>query len=826
MLVSLRWLRELLPGLPDSPQKIAERLTAVGHAVDGLASFGEAVEQVVVAEVRRVEPHPTRAQLKLVTLDRGEGVEVSVLCGAPNVPPPGGKVVLAGIGARLSKGDQPLKARVMDGVPSHGMLCSEAELGLSDSSTGLWILPDEMRPGTAIALAHPELVDTVFDLDTSPNRPDALGHLGVARDLAAVYELPFALPDVDELAASEPPPFAVDNRDTVRCPSYGAAAVVDVEVRPSPAFMRHRLHRLGIRPLSNIVDITNWLMLLYGHPMHGFDLDRVAGQRIVIRRAEPAEELVTLDGVAHRLDPDDLVIADGKQSTALAGVMGGATSEISGDTRRVLFECAYFEPRGIRRTARRHGMHTESSHRFERGVDFAAPARVLGHARRLAGELAGARAVGAATLVGGELPALPRIKLRQSRLDALLGRPVPLFEAKSKLLRLGFEVAPAAGDIVELTVRGASHRPDVQREADLIDEVARTIGLDKIPSVLPAMRPQLPSQVGHWEKAAREQAVALGLSEALLMGFVNKKHLKWLKAPAPVVELSNPLSEERTVLRTTLLPGLLEAVQRAARHGETAARLFAVGSVFLAQDASPDFRTWNLRPRAGEDQGHLPIEVPHFAAVLAGPRPEYMKRPEPMDVFDAKGVALAFVERLTRRLATVAVGTELPGTAHLHPRACAQVLVDGVVVGTFGTLHPDLVDAFELPKAVQVVELDLFQLARLGRAVPRHRPIPRLPAIVRDISLEVPDAVPAQEILTVLGEAAGELCESVEVFDQFKGGGLPPDRRALAFRIVYRDPKSATEPDKARSLTDVEIDERQQQVIRAVAERLGATLRA
>jgi phenylalanyl-tRNA synthetase beta chain len=832
MRVSLRWLREFLPSLPKDPAVVADCLTDIGLAVDGLQDFGHGFDGCVVAEVRRIEPHPSRSNLRLVTVQLGNGAERTVVCGAPNVPEPPGLVVFAGIGATLPGVGFTLERRAIGGIASDGMLCSEAELGVSDASEGLLILErDGAGPGMPITEVFPELDDAIFELDITPNRPDALGHLGVARDLATRLGSTFALPAPPSIAAAKPlDPRPIDDLITIenlcsdRCPRYGAAVVLDVEVRPSPKWMAWRLHRLGIRPISNVVDITNWLLMLFGHPTHAFDLDRVRGGKIVIRMADVDEPFSTLDGVARSLASDDLVIADGQGPTALAGVMGGADSEIRADTRAILLECAYFAPTGIRRTARRHAIHTESSHRFERGVDWAAIPAVLSYGQAMLASLAGGRVIPEQRMVGTAALCPPTMRLRSTRLDALLGIPVPFEEARGILERLGF-IVQDSGASGELVVTGASHRPDVSIEADLIEEVARIRGLDKIPTRLPKMLPQPPRNVGKLEREVVATAVSLGFSEALLYGFVAPLALEQVFAPTSCVLLENPLSPDRSVLRTSLLPGLLDAVGRARRHGEYTLRLFAVGSVFLPPGSPRSKRAEQLRPRLEDDVAALPVESPRFAAVIAGPRPSYLRQPEEVDVFDAKGFAVELAERLLGQAVTVRHAPGANTTRHLHPRGAAEILVQDRVIGDFGPLHPDVVDAFDLGGPVQVVQIDLAELEALGRVAPRYCPIPRLPAIVRDVSFELPETLPAGEVTELIRAAAGELCESVELFDLFTGGGLAKDKRALAYRLVYRDPKARTNPDLAKTLTDAEVDARQTAVIAAIQQRFGAGLR-
>jgi phenylalanyl-tRNA synthetase beta chain len=810
---------------------VAERLTAIGLAVDGVSDKSEGPRSCVIAAVRRCQPHPSRSGLRLVTVDRGQGQEQTIVCGASNVPDVGGLVVLAPLGARLPGMKMvPLEARCIGDVMSEGMLVSEAELGVADSSEGLLIPgpPGSLLPGTPLLEALPEFDDVIFELDITPNRPDALGHVGVARDLAAAMGLGFQLPKPDRQGLAEESNLeeliTIDNQAPLRCPRYGARAVTHVEVRPSPDFMRIRLARLGVRPISNVVDITNWLMLLFGNPMHAFDLSRVRGRRIVIRQAAAGEPFSTLDGVARRLDGDDLVIADGEGPVALAGVMGGLDSEIVGDTSRVLLECAYFAPRGIRRTARRHGLHTESSHRFERGVDFATPDLVLSHAQVLLARLASARIVKGTMDVKGELPELPTMTLRSQRLDALLGCAVPFDEAARVLTALGFCATSPSGDPGSLRVVGASHRPDVSIEADLIEEVARIRGLDEIPTVLPAIVPQKPRTTVRLEREVVREAISLGLSETVLYSFTNPAALAAARAPSSSVVIENPLSEDRDVLRTSLLPGLLEAVGRARRHGEFELRLFGLGNVFFPSGTPVPAALHEIHPPKAEDVA-LPVELPRFMAVLGGSQRTYLTRAPEVDVFDAKAVAVELVERLTGRTATVRHCADPARLSQLHPRGAAEVLIDDLVVGVFGPLHPDLVDAFDLGSPVQVVELSLEVVLQIGKKSPRYRPIPKLPAIVRDVCFEVPEALGAGRITSAISQAAGELCESVEPFDLFRGKSLGDGVRALAFRVTYRDPRAISAPDKARTLTDEEVDGCQQKAVREVVEKLGVKVR-
>lgn len=816
MKASYNWLASLLAGIDLSVKELADSLGGAGIAVDGIAEYGAGTASIVVAAVTKIEPHPARDKLRLVTVDRG-GVLQRVVCGASNVPDPGGLVCFAPLGAHLPAVDMTLTPRDIGGVVSEGMLCSERELGLVGEASknedhGIIVLPPgTAKPGTRLREAVPAVHDFIYELDITPNRGDALGHVGLARDVAAV---------AGETFRRAPPPAparvvegSIDERcaviieDTERCPHYGAAMVLDVAIGPSPLWLKYRLESLDVRSISNVVDVTNLVMLEYGHPTHAFDFELVRKGKIVVRRAREGEGLTTLDGVARTLVADDLVIADGEGPVALAGVMGGEGSEIRADTTRVLLECAYFTPRGIRRTARRHGLHTESSHRFERGVDPADVPDVLAHAASLFTTLASGKAVPGTILAGVPVRRASPILLRSARMDALVGAPVPFGEAKEILGSLGFEVG-GGGDDAEAMVVPPPHRSDIAGEADLIEEVVRIRGLDEVPTVLPAIRPQAPRTSGAAEGRVRRAALEVGLSETVTFGFVSPRDISALGLPPPPVVLVNPLGEDRNVMRTSLLPGLFDALRRARRHGVGDVRLFALGARFLELPGSP-----------------LPDEVPSFAAVLAGHRTAHLQKPGEVDVYDAKGLATEIVERVTGREAKVSPQTLEKRATYLHPRGAADVLVEGRVVGCFGPIHPDVADLFDLDGPCQIIDLDVRALRELGHERPRYAPIPVLPAATRDIALVVHDDVVAGAVGEAIREAGGELCESVELFDLFRGGQLPADHRSLAFHVVYRDPRAAAEPERAKTLTDAEVDARHQAVVAAVKQKFGAVLR-
>ncbi|MCS6901604.1 MAG: phenylalanine--tRNA ligase subunit beta [Myxococcales bacterium] len=808
MKASYRWLCELIPGLERfPPTEVAERLTAAGLEIEGQSEFGAGTDMLRVAQVVTVEPHPSKSGLRLVTVDHGAGTQ-RVVCGASNVPDPGGLVVLAPLGATLPAVGLTISPRTIGGISSEGMLCSEKEMGIGEGSAGILILPSG-EPGQPLPEALPSVRDTILEINVTPNRPDALGHVGLARELAVLVGLTLRLPRPGQQTGREPQDITILIEQEDRCPEYGASLVEGVTIGPSPLWVQHRLTSLGIRPINNVVDATNLVLLELGQPTHAFDWETIRGSEIRVRLARPGEKLVTLDGKEHVLDPDDLVIADAEGATGLAGVMGGARSEISPKTTKILLECAYFDPRSVRRTARRHGFHSEASHRFERGIDREGVKTAALRLLQVIQELCpGSRLTFGPVHVETRSYQAPRVRLRSERLDALLGSPVPFGEARAILRALGCE--EVEGDDAQATFRIPGWRPDLTREADLIEEVARVRGFDRIEAQLPPMLAQ-PQPLVRLDDELRRTAIGLGLMEAVTYAFLAPSQLEALGAPAPVVRLTNPLTEERSVLRTSLLPGLLEATRQARYRGERGVRLFTLGRIFLA-------------PRGGTEEA-LPTEPRQLAAVLAGLRPAYLARPEEYDVFDGKAVAVELVARALRREPSVAAFSEAERPAHLHPRGAGVVRVGNQVVGRFGLLHPDVIERMDLGGSAVVVELDLDALETLGRATPKAAPIPRLPAIARDMAFTVAEAIPAGEVEGQIREAAGDLCEQVELFDVFRGGSVPEGHRSLAFRVTYRDPLDRAGQEGARTLTDAEVEERHRSIVETISKRLGATLR-
>ncbi len=801
MKASVRWLRELCPQLPDDPALLAARFTAAGLEVEGMEVFGAASESCLVASVVAVRPHPSRSGLRLVTVQSGAS-QGEVVCGAPNVPDPGGLVVLAPLGAELPAKGLKIERRSIGGVPSEGMLCSESELGLGDEGEGILLLPaGAAAPGARLVDALPFARDTILDISLTPNRPDALGHRGLAREAAALFGLPFTtpvLPTGQGGSADLERYVSVSIEEPGRCPHYGAAVLVDVAVGRSSFASRWRLASLGVRAISNVVDVTNLVMLELGHPMHAFDLDKVRGRQIVVRCARPGEKLRTLDGIERLLHADDLVICDGEGPVALAGIIGGSESEITSGTRSLLLECAYFDPPGIRRSARRHGVHTESSHRFERGVDWGDTGAVLSSAISQVVGSSGGSAAGDARIIEARALSFREVVLRHDRPAALLGTPVSPGEAAGVLLRLGFSRSSAQADRDIWQV--PSFRPDVSREVDLIEEIGRVRGYDGIAATLPHVRSSRdagPRQ--SLARRAREAGAAMGLSEAITYSFVSPRDLERVGAPPAAVTVLNPLNDERSVMRTSLVPGLLEAAARARRHGEPNASLFTVGSLFLPSGAA------------------LPVERLSFAALLVGERSMWLSPSRAVDVWDAKGVAEAIVSRMLGREANLRAASGGDRPQVLHPRGAAMIEVEGRQVGSLGPLHPEVAEAFEVDPSACLIQVDLESLDAVGTRPTRFVPLPRFPASTRDLAVVVSAQVAAGEVEEAARRVAAEMADRVVLFDRFVGGSVPTGHVSLGLRVVYRVAD--------RTLTDAEVDARHAKVVEAVTAGFGATVR-
>jgi phenylalanyl-tRNA synthetase beta chain len=801
MKISFNWLRELVdlkPGV--TVDSVAERLTLAGLEVESIERRGRDVRGVVVAEVLGKRAHPGAEKLSIVRVRAG-ATEEEVVCGAPNVPAPGGLVAWAPPGATLP-GGRTLERKDVRGVSSPGMLCSEVELGMSDAGDGILILSPGGPLGAEVA-GQLGLLDEVLEVNVTPNRPDALSHAGVAREVAALFATPWRLPAPDEVPGGPFPPghgVDVEIRDPDACPRYLARLVTGLRVGPSPAAMRVRLLACGVRPISNLVDVTNYVMLETGHPLHAFDLDKLSGD-IHVRRAARAERMTTLDGVDRPLQEHDVVIADDKGPVALAGVMGGAGTEVSGATSAVLLEAATFDPRAVRRTAKRLGLHSEASHRFERGVD----ANGLPHASARAAALL-AR-LGGGALAGEVVDRHPRVAeprtvtLSMAGLRRLAGFDIPLPQAAQHLQSVEIATAPTSPDAEVLTATVPTFRPDITIEEDLVEEVMRLHGYDRAPARLPAGSRAPGSSPEALADRARDTLAALGLHEAVTWAFVPRSWLLALGGGrkdhplADGVVVKNPISADYEVMRTSLLPGLADAAKRNAARGVADVALFEVGPIVR-------------RPPDAKDAKEPPLEPRYAAAIWLGRRAGWLKPGEPLDFYDAKRAAGELLRALgvadLRFRARAEVGP-------LHPGAGADIFADGESdrpVGMVGELDPRLARALGLEGRILYLEIALDAVAGAGRPV-RSAPTPRYPSAARDVSFWIDADVTAAAQRTALLSAAEPLLRELAVLEDFRDPKYAPaGKKGMLWTLTYRADD--------RTLTDAEVDAAHARVVTAL----------
>ncbi|MBI5486142.1 MAG: phenylalanine--tRNA ligase subunit beta [Deltaproteobacteria bacterium] len=796
MKISLAWLRELID-LPEPAAEIAERLTMTGFEVEAVHRAGAHLAGVVAGEVLEVRAHPGRADMHVVVVGDADGRR-DVVCGAPNIPAPGGRTAYAPPGARL--GDVVVEARRVGGVESLGVLCSESDLGIGADASGLLVLPPDVRPGASLVEALC-LHDHVLDVNVTPNRPDGLGHLGIARELGTIFRRPVRLPQAPSFQrAPRELELRVRVDDPSGCPRYGAQVVRDLAVRPSPWAIRYRLHLLGVRAVSNLVDVTNLVLLLFSQPLHAFDLAKLRGGAIVVRRARDGETMFTLDGLERRFVPDDVLICDGEGPVAVAGVMGGLSSEIRDDTRDVLLECAHFDPPSIRRTSHRLGLSSESSYRFERGTDRGGVPRSLAYAAGLMAELGGGRVCGEAIDAGGAGPDPAPVRLRPSRVTRIVGREFAPEEIRGTLERLGCRLAPASGGALDVVAPG--WRPDLTREIDLVEEIARIGGYDSLPGTPPTVTAG-PRAPGNWERLAtlRRVLIARGLAETVNHVFADLPTLQAFGATAAgCVPLKNPLDAGRALLRTTLLPGLLGDVRLAFAHRLPGAALFEIG------------KTFHRRP--GGAPG-LPDEAWRLGIVLAGKRLDGLAgNAADWDLYDLAAMLAAVADGSLRRPWALRPAAER--VPWCHPRSACLVELDGAEAGFAGEIHPATADRLDVPRGVQLLELELGP-ERFRSGPDKVRELPRFPAVRRDLAAVFDEAVAAGDVVAEARKLGPAFLDDVSVFDVYRGKGIPEGKKSMAFALVYRHAE--------RTLTEDEVEAAHGRVVDGLVSRFGVTIR-
>jgi phenylalanyl-tRNA synthetase beta chain len=771
MNVTYNWLKEFVD-FDATPDELAELLTMLGLEVESMEKLGEGLDDVVVALVEEKNQHPNADKLSVCRVNNGKEI-LDIVCGAQNFKQ-GDTVALAQIGSVLP-GDFKIKRSKIRGEESSGMLCSEKELGLAEESEGIIVLTRGIAPlGTPVFSALGRK-DTLFEIGLTPNRSDCLSAIGIARDIAAKLDLKMKYPHSTLTEAAE----AVESVIGVRvensdlCPRYAARHISGCTIAPSPDWLVKRLNAIGIRSINNVVDVTNLIMMESGQPLHAFDCNRLSEKRIVVRTAAEGEQFTTLDNQVRTLTSTDLVICDAERPVALAGIMGGLNSEIESTTTSILLESAFFKPAAIRKTAKRLGLHTESSHRFERGIDIDNVTRALDRAASLVVELAGGvMALGCLDLYPGkaERAAIP---FRPEKANELIGIDLERDVIIDILTRLECRITQNSDGSV--SVIPPHYRIDIEREIDLIEEIARLNGYDKIPATMPVARvvSDRPTRHQEIEKSVRNLLVNNGMAEIINFSFTapdaaGKLLLNQDDPRRLAIKLANPLVDEQSVMRTTLLPGLLETTARNMNFRSLDLKLFEMRRVYL--------------PVEGEDMPREPLCI---VGAISGTRDgDGWSRPNEMvDFFDAKGIVETVLDFLD--IGGISWSTENP-ESYLHPGKSCRIFAGRDCIGSVGELHPAVQKNFEIEKPVFCFELDFEKLVKLSRTKKTITAPSRFPDSTRDIALLIPEELAAVKIIDCIRTEKSKEIEHVQIFDVYRGKGVPDGHKSIAVRIRYR----------------------------------------
>lgn len=805
MRVSYKWLQEFVE-IDITPQELADRLTLAGVTVEGVTELGVGITNVITGRIESIIPHPNADKLVVTSVNTG-GEKRQIVTAATNVRE-GDVIPVAVEGARLASGLVIKKAKLR-GVESRGMMCSGQELGidpktmLPEQANGIMILP----PGTPLGKDAKELLgldDHILELDLTPNRGDCLSMIGVAREVSAILGRPLRIPQPSfkELPESIEGQARVDIEDTDLCRRFCARLIKNVRVGPSPLWMQQRLRNAGIRPISNIVDVTNYVMLELGQPMHAFDYNLLKDGHIIVRRGRNGEKMLSLDGVERILNPDMLAITDPSGPVGIAGVMGGLATEVTGKTVSVLLEAAFFNPISIRKTSKALGLRSEASQRFEKGIDIGGSARAANRAAQLIAEMEAGDAVSGIIDVCPEPLQEKVIAFRPERAAHVLGVEVPQVEATEILTGLTFKVKESGA---ELLVTVPHHRVDVSLEVDLIEEIARMHGYDRVPGTLPFGQTTQGKETREQSLTAgiRDCLAGNGLYEVMTYSFTHPRVLDQMNLPADsplreMVKLQNPLSEEHSVMRTMMLPGLLETLARNFSRRVQSGAVFEIGRIFY--------------PR-GEA---LPEERQVLAAAAMGRTPAGWNAPAlEYDFYHLKGVLENLFDYL--RTEPISYKPELDNPS-FHPGRSAWLEAGGTRLGVIGELHPDVLELFGLPDRVVAFELDLDQLLKVSGRPFVYNTLPRFPAVERDLAVLIKQGTPAADVVGAIYSAGGELLRSVSLFDVYRGNQVAEGYQSMAFSLKFYA--------EDRTLTDAEVAERTTAIAAALTQQFGAELRA
>jgi phenylalanyl-tRNA synthetase beta chain len=802
MLVSLRWLQDYID-IDASPDELAKLLTMAGLEVDSVEETSPGFSGVVVSKVLSVKPHPNSDKLSLCQVTTGEET-FPIVCGAPNVSE-GIFSPLAKVGAEIP-GGYIIKRSKLRGEPSEGMLCSEEELGIGDDASGIMILPDTLSLGEDLASAL-DLKDVTIELSITPNRADCLSILGIAREIAALTGKKLRYPEItfDETDEDVTTVTSVEILDPHLCPRYTARIIKNVTVKPSPSWMRLRLEAVGLRAINNIVDVTNFVMIEFGQPLHAFDFRYLEEGRIKVRGADEGEEFISLDEKTRVLSSDTLMICDGVKPVAVAGIMGGLNSEVVDDTDTVLLESAYFNPSSIRKSSRSLGMSTDAAFRFERGIDPEGVLRASDRAAQLIADLSGG------TICRGSIDQYPQkikpvkdIPLRVMKAEEIIGTPVD----SGKIVQIleSLEMTVKEDGEGKYLVTPATFRVDIEREVDLIEEIARILGYENIPVTLPAVSggAETRNEKSSLESKVREILNGSGYTEIINYSFTTPESVNALGLEANdegrrFVVLRDPLSEDISVMRTGLVFGLLDTMRKNVNLGNPNLRLFEIGKIFI-----------------GNKAGELPDERERLGGLIAGLRYEeaWHTGEERADFYDLKGCLENLFSEL--RIDNISYDSDCE-ISFLHPAISCTVKAGDTIIGFMGEIHPQVRKNMDLKDRAVVFELDFSFLVELFSEAMQYREIPRFPSTSRDVAFLVDEKITSGAMISMVLDMKEELLENVSVFDVYKGKGISAGMKSLAIRFTYRS--------SLKTLTDREVNGAHTRIVEKIVSLTDAKIR-
>ncbi|GGP13388.1 phenylalanine--tRNA ligase subunit beta [Oceanobacillus neutriphilus] len=809
MLVSYNWLRNYVNLDKVTPEELAEKITRSGIEVEGIEYLAPKSENIVVGYVKSCEKHPDADKLNLCQVDVGEE-SLQIICGAPNVGA-GQKVAVAKPGAKLPNGMKIKKVKLR-GVESNGMICSLQELGLdekyipADVAEGIFVFPEDAEVGVPVQELL-NLDDAILDLDVLANRPDALSMLGVAYEVAAILDQPIELPDenltIDEsIEAKDYIDVKIDSIENN--PYYGAFIIRDVEIKPAPLWMRNYLMASGIRPINNVVDITNFVLLEYGQPLHAFDYDQFGSKQVVIRQGKENETMVTLDDQERQLNENNLVITNGKEPVALAGVMGGADSEVTDETTNLLLEAAYFNSACVRHTVKQTGLRSESSTRFEKGVDPNRVKRAGIRACSLLQKYANGKVAGGVVEVDQLDKSEKSVTVTTAKINQRLGMELDEKDVTSVLSRLQFEFSKNGEEII---VQVPTRRLDISIFEDILEEVIRIYGYDHLPYTIPQGWVQAGglTDIQLLQREIKNYLSSAGLMETLTYSLTNEKDAtRFLtpdieEKPAYSVGLAMPMSEEHSHLRLSLIPEMLRVLQHNVARTQTDLAYYEIGKVFVSRE---------------EEITNQPIENLHVAGALTGlwHNHPWQQEKKPVDFYVAKGIVEGLFAHLELDVTFVQTKME-----DMHPGRCAEIRLNGKGIGYVGQVHPLTAKDFDV-KETYVFEIDLESVFAVHQPAPSFTDIPRYPSVTRDIAFILDNDIPAGNVQAVIKEIGTPLVKEVSIFDVYQGEHMEEGKKSVAYRLLYQDP--------SRTLKDDEVDASYQEIIEKVNNQFGSYVRS